>query len=125
FPGAERVELGENHRCRPEVVEFARGLVEGLPRRLPKPLAAAREPATAGAVEVFVSPTPEDEARAIADRIARLIANGHAPGDVAVLFRSTRTSARPLVEALRARDIPVQVVGHTSLLARPEMALVA
>src|SRR5690606_20725957 len=70
FPGAERVELGENHRCRPEVVEFARGLVEGLPRRLPKPLAAAREPATAGAVEVFVSPTPEDEARAIADRIA-------------------------------------------------------
>lgn len=125
FPGAERVELNENHRCRPEIVQFARGLVDGLARRLPKSLAAAREPAAAGAVELAVSPTPEDEARAIADRIARLIADGHAPGDVAVLFRSTRTSARPLVEALRARDIPVQVVGHSSLLARPEMALVA
>ncbi|HEY8470790.1 MAG TPA: ATP-dependent helicase, partial [Longimicrobiales bacterium] len=126
FPDAERVELGENHRCRPEIVQFARGLAESLARRLPKQLAAAREPAPMGAVELLpVAGTPADEARLIADRIRELIADGHAPGDIAVLFRSTRTSARPLVEALRARGIPVQVVGHTSLLARPEMALIA
>jgi len=45
FPGAERVELGENHRCRPEIVDFARVLAESLVRRLPKQLTAAREPA--------------------------------------------------------------------------------
>src|SRR5439155_492354 len=38
-----------------------------------------------------------------------------------------RTSARPLIDALRNRPtpIPVAVVGKTSLLARPEMALIA
>src|SRR5690606_20556634 len=85
----------------------------------------ARKPAPPGAVELFVASTPEAEAQTIAARIEKLIAAGHAPGDIAVLFRSTRTSARPLVEALRARGIPVQVVGHGSPLARPEMALVA
>jgi len=125
FNAAERVELGENHRCRPEIVDFARVLAESLVRRLPKQLTAAREPAPPGAVELFVASTPEAEAQTIAARIEKLIAAGHAPGDVAVLFRSTRTSARPLVEALRARGIPVQVVGHGSLLTRPEMALVA
>ena len=126
FPDAERVELGENHRCRPEIVQFARVLAESLARRLPKQLTAAREPAPKGAVELLVvEGTPDDEARVIGERIAQLIDGGHAPGDIAVLFRSTRASARPLVDALRARGIPVQVVGHTSLLARPEMALIA
>lgn len=125
FPGAEGVELGENHRCRPEIVDFARVLAESLARRLPKQLTAAREPAPPGAVELFVATTPEKEAETIAARIEQLIEAGHAPGDVAVLYRSTRTSARPLVDALRARGIPVQVVGHGSLLARPEMAVVA
>lgn len=125
FPGAEGVELGENHRCRPEIVDFARVLAESLARRLPKQLTAAREPAPPGAVELFVATTPEKEAETIAARIEQLIEAGHAPGDVAVLYRSTRTSARPLVDALRARGIPVQVVGHGSLLARPEMALIA
>ncbi len=125
FPESAAVALRSNHRCRPEIVEFARPLVSCVPRRLDKVLVSAREPAPAGAVEVLVAQTPEDEAGAIAGRIARLVAEGHAPRHIAVLYRSVRTSARPLVLALRERGIPSLVVGKTSLLAHPEMALVA
>ncbi|HXF71384.1 MAG TPA: ATP-dependent DNA helicase [Actinomycetota bacterium] len=123
----ERVALGRNHRCRPGIVRFARHVVEALPaaERLPKVLEAAREEAEPGAVEVATYATPEDEAGGIAARIEQLLADGHRPADVAVLYRSVRTSASPLVRALRERGIPVAVVGKTSLLARPEMALVA
>ena len=44
---------------------------------------------------------------------------------MAVLFRSVRTSASPLIDELRKRRIPVAVIGKTSLLARPEMCLLA
>jgi DNA helicase-2/ATP-dependent DNA helicase PcrA len=125
YQGTQVVRLGENHRCRPEIVAFARHVVDGLPGRLDKVLESAREPSPSGAVEVVVAETAEDEARAIAGRIARLIEHGHQSRDIAVLYRSVRTSARPLIEHLRARGIPVMVVGKTSLLARPEMALMA
>jgi DNA helicase-2/ATP-dependent DNA helicase PcrA len=125
FSHAERVDLAENHRCRPEIVRFAGALMARVPGRLPKILSAARPATQLGAIEVAVAETPRDEARFVAKRIADLIAQGHAPGDIAVLYRSVRTSARPLVEELRARDIPCVVVGKTSLLARPETALIA
>jgi ATP-dependent DNA helicase UvrD/PcrA len=125
YQDAERVRLPKNHRSRPEIINFARHVVECLPNRLPKALDAAREAAATGAVEIAVAPTAESEAEVIADRIAKLIASGHRPAGVAALYRSVRTSARPLIEALRHRNIPVSVIGTTSLLARPEMALIA
>jgi DNA helicase-2/ATP-dependent DNA helicase PcrA len=125
YQGTQVVRLGENHRCRPEIVAFARHVVDGLPGRLDKVLESARGASPSGAVEVAIAETAEDEARALAGRIARLIMDGHQPRDIAVLYRSVRTSARPLIEQLRARDIPVMVVGKTSLFARPEMALIA
>src|SRR5690606_8119729 len=122
---AETVRLAENHRSRPEIVRFASHAVAPLDDRLDKVLASARDVAESGCVEVAVAETAEDEARLIAERIAGLIRDGHEPSDIAVLYRSVRTSARPLVDALRARGIPVAFVGKTSLLARSEAALVA
>ncbi|MDI6824253.1 MAG: ATP-dependent DNA helicase [Bacillota bacterium] len=128
FPGrhgADMVKLGRNHRSRCEIVQFAAHVVKGMGGRIDKVLEAARERSPGGAVEVFFADTPEDEAEMVVRRIERLLAGGHRPGDIAVLYRSVRTSARPLVEALRARRIPATVVGKTSLLAHPEMGLVA
>jgi DNA helicase II / ATP-dependent DNA helicase PcrA len=123
YAGTEPVKLAENHRCRPEIVRFARVSVQGLRGRLDKTLDGARS--AGGGVEVTVASTADHEACLIAERIERLLADGHQPGDIAILYRSVRTSARPLVEELRRRDIPTAVIGKTSLLARPEMALVA
>lgn len=125
YQGTHTVQLGENHRCRPEIVRFARHVVEALPERLPKVLESAREAAEPGAVEIAYGATAEDEARLIANRIEALLRDGHQPAEIAVLYRSVRTSARPLVAELRARGIPIAVIGKTSLLARPEMALIA
>jgi DNA helicase-2/ATP-dependent DNA helicase PcrA len=124
---AERVPLERNHRCRPGIVHFARRVVEALPRgeRLDKVLEAAREELAPGSVELATFPTAEDEAAGIAARIEQLLADGHRPGEIAVLYRSVRTSAAPLVAALRERGIPTVVIGRTSLLARPETALIA
>ena len=62
-------QLGENHRCRPEIVSFAKAVVHNLPGRLPKVIESAREKAHPGAVEILIEKDPEDEARA-ASRIA-------------------------------------------------------
>jgi len=125
YPGTAETALATNQRCRPDIVELGCHLVGKLTDRAPKRLEAAREPARPGAVEVMVCADPGQEAAGIAARIESLLADGHRPGDVAVLYRSVRTSARPLVDELRSHGIPAAVVGKTSLLAHPEMALLA
>jgi len=67
----------------------------------------------------------EDEATRIADTIARLHELGHRYQDMAVLFRSVRTSAMPLVNALESRGIPYTCGGRTGLFMQPEMSLFA
>lgn len=125
YPGTAETALATNQRCRPDIVELGRQLVGKLDDRAPKQLAAARDPARPGAVEVMVGSDPAHEAAGIAGRIQALLADGHQPGDIAVLYRSVRTSARPLVDELSSRSVPVAVAGKTSLLAHPEMALLA
>jgi len=61
-------QLGENHRCRPEIVSFAKAVVHNLPGRLPKVIESARRKADPGAVEILIGENPEGEARCIADR---------------------------------------------------------
>jgi DNA helicase-2/ATP-dependent DNA helicase PcrA len=76
-------------------------------------------------IEVASASDPDGEAAAIAARIKSLLAKGHKAGDVAVLFRSVRTSAAPTIEALRKEGIPASIVGKVSILDKPEMRLVA
>jgi DNA helicase II / ATP-dependent DNA helicase PcrA len=125
YPGTAETALSTNRRCRPDIVGLGRQLVDKLDDRQPKRLGTGREPAPPGAVEIMVGDDPAHEAAGIADRIEKLLADGHQRGDVAVLYRSVRTSARPLVDELRGRGIPVAVAGKSSLLAHPEMALLA
>ncbi|MQA85101.1 MAG: AAA family ATPase [Streptosporangiales bacterium] len=125
FPAAARVELAHNHRCLDGIVEFARPAVETITTaRMPKSLAASRH-AERPCVEALFGDDAVIEARTIVERIRRLLDSGHRPGDVAVLYRLVRTSASPLVAALREAAIPHEVTGRFSLLARPEMALLA
>ncbi|MCL6647889.1 MAG: ATP-dependent helicase [Chloroflexi bacterium] len=125
FQEAERVHLTTNYRSRPEIIRLASAVVEGLPSRLPKELRADRPPSPPGAVEFFVAATPSSEAEEIARRVDLLLAEGQSPGEVAILLRSVRTAAQPIVAALRRHGVRVSVVGRTSLMARPEMALIA
>jgi DNA helicase-2/ATP-dependent DNA helicase PcrA len=124
FAPAERRTLGLNHRSVRPIVEVSGRFATTIAPRLEKDIQAAREDA-GPAVELAAASIPQGEAELIAGRIQRLLGEGHRPGDIGVLFRSVRSSARPLLLALREKSIPVAVVGRLSLLDRPEMALVA
>ncbi|MGE5483887.1 MAG: ATP-dependent DNA helicase [Ignavibacteriales bacterium] len=148
--GGARKQLGENHRSVRAIVDLASEFAGTIRGRIPKEMRSSRhdsaEPALAQpdsahsalvqpthsasapgrpAVEIFHALDAHEEARLVADRIRSLIALGHNPHDIAVLFRSVRTSAGPIVDALKAAGIPADITGRVSLLDRPEMALIA
>ncbi|TNM68640.1 ATP-dependent helicase [Streptomyces sp. NP160] len=93
--------------------------------RLPLPVLGPRPSAGEGRVEVAWAQTAGEEAALLADRIAVLWhADSRLPADqrrtAAVLCRA-RSQFPLLEEALRTRDVPVEVVGLGGLLLRPEV----
>nr|WP_255479839.1 ATP-dependent DNA helicase [Quadrisphaera sp. RL12-1S] len=93
--------------------------------RLPLPVLGPRPGAGDGRVEVAWAQTAGEEAALLADRIAVVWhADARLPADqrrtAAVLCRA-RSQFPLLEEALRARGVPVEVVGLGGLLLRPEV----
>ena len=121
-PSAHRVTLATNRRSRAEIVTRANTFASTIPQRLEKVMEPVRP---GGEVQVvpWKAETPEDEAATIAETISRLRERGFRYRDVGVLFRSVRTSAPPLITALRARDIPFTCGGRTGLFLEPDIAL--
>src|SRR5262245_34243749 len=77
-------------------------------------------PAGGPETHAWAAETPEAEARVIAETIEKLHERGYRYKDIAILFRSTRTSAPPLLAELKERDIPVRCAGRTGLFLQPE-----
>jgi DNA helicase-2/ATP-dependent DNA helicase PcrA len=85
------------------------------------PALVARPAAGAGEVQVAWLPTVEDEARAVAELIEAQWRSSDPPPTAAVLCRAR--AQFPLVDAaLRAKGLPVEVVGLGGLLSQPEVA---
>jgi len=123
-PSCATVQLDTNRRSRPEIVFKANAFAQSIPERLLKEMRAVRDPGPNQVVD-WMAGTDEGEAERIVDTIIRLRALGYAYRDIAVLFRSVRTSAPPLIEALRRRQIPYSAGGRTGLFLQPEVAFVA
>lgn len=123
-PKAVSVTLDTNRRSRPAIVSAATRFSESIPQRLPKTMQAVRDPGPSQVV-AWAADTDQDEADRVADTILRLKALGYRYRDVAVLFRSVRTAAPPLIEALRTRDVPYTAGGRTGLFMQPEVAYLA
>jgi len=123
-PSCVTVELDTNRRSRPEIVSKANAFAQSIPERLSKEMKAVRDPGPNQVLD-WLAETDEAEAERIADTIVRLKALGYRYRDIAVLFRSVRTSAPPLIEALRRRNIPYTAGGRTGLFLQPEVAFVA
>lgn len=121
---ADTVRLETNRRSRPRIVATANAFARSIPNRLPKAMKPTRAGAKAEVIP-WSAADAEDEASQIAVTIARLHKLGHRYQDIAVLFRSVRTSAMPLVDALEDRQIPYTCGGRTGLFMQPEMSLFA
>src|SRR5262249_24224879 len=95
-----------------------------IPQRLRKEMQSVREPGPSQVVP-WSATTDQEEADLIADTILGLKDLGYRYRDISVLFRSVRTSAPVLIEALRAHQIPYVAGGRTGLFLQPEVAYLA
>ncbi len=118
FPGAREVRLEQNYRSTGNVLACANAVIAKNPGRKEKRLFTADGPGEK--VRVVAAATDEDEARFVAEEIARLRREGRPLGDVAVLFRLNAQS-RPIEEALREASIPYAVHGGQAWFDRAEV----
>ncbi len=123
-PASATVQLDDNRRSRPTIVSAANAFARSIPDRLSKQMRSVRE-AGENELVAWSAETDEDEATRIAETVQHLKALGYRYRDIAVLYRSVRTSAPPLIEAFRARDIPYTAAGRTGLFLQPEVAFLA
>jgi DNA helicase-2/ATP-dependent DNA helicase PcrA len=119
---SQRRMLADNYRSTPAIVTAASSFAGTIKEREPKLMSPIRSDCNP-ALELTGADNPEEEAKRIVKRIRPLVESGHKLGDIAVLFRSVRTSAKALVDTLRKEGIPFAMTGKLSLLDRPEMAL--
>ena len=132
-----RETLRTNFRTRPEIIDvlnptFAEAMGEAF-----TPLHAGRGPADDGDpgphVELLVADKGADwdlegmaspwrlaEARALARRVAALVADGTAPGQIVVLMRAS-TDMRAYERALEREGLPTYVIGGRGYWAHPQV----
>ncbi|MGI9033296.1 MAG: ATP-dependent DNA helicase [Acidimicrobiales bacterium] len=116
FPPRRVLPLQTTFRFGPRLVALANRIQSQVVEHLPKELAAAPD-APATTIECFLAADDTEEAATIAADVA---ARGAPFGETAVLCRKRRL-IRPIVDAMEAVAIPVEVVGASGLLDRPEV----
>lgn len=119
YAPAKSVTLSTNYRSRPRIIATANAFTESIAPRLAKQMQTHR-PAGGPELHCWSAPTPPDEAAIIADTILKLRELGYRYRDIAVLYRSVRTSSPPLIQALKDRHIPFHCAGRTGLFLQPE-----
>src|SRR5207249_3708858 len=103
----------------PKIIAAANAFAESIKPRLPKKMKPHR-PAGGPEVHCWAAETVPDEAEVIADTIEKLRKKGYRYKDIAILFRSVRTSSPPLIEVFEKRGIPFRCAGRTGLFMQPE-----
>jgi DNA helicase II / ATP-dependent DNA helicase PcrA len=117
FPSALTIGLGRNHRSSRRIVAAAGALIANNSARLPKELRSSRP---GDKVELWLCPDGMTEASAIAAEAERLVALGVPLPKMAVLCR-TNAIARPIANALAARNLPHVVIGGHGFFDRNEV----
>lgn len=113
--------LDTNRRSRPAIIASANAFAQSIPNRLDKEMKPYR---SAGSNEVvtWMAETDVEEAETIAQHIKALHEQGYAYRDIAVLFRSVRTAAPPLLDACQRLGIPFACGGRTGLFLQEDVA---
>jgi len=114
--------LSENRRSRPSIIAMANKFAKSIKPRLDKEMKPCRS-ADGPETHAWAAETPDEEATTIADTIERLHKIGYRYKDIAILFRSSRTSSPPLIEEFKARNIPFRCAGRTGLFLQPEASV--
>jgi len=116
FPPPGTLPLQVTFRFGPRLVDLANRIQAQVGEHLTKQLGAGPD-APDTTIECFLAADDAEEAATVAADIA---GRGAPYGETAVLCRKRRL-IRPIVDALDAHKIPVEVVGASGLLDRPEI----
>ncbi|AGA35411.1 ATP-dependent DNA helicase UvrD/PcrA [Thioalkalivibrio nitratireducens DSM 14787] len=118
FPGTQVVRLEQNYRSSANILNAANALIRNNQGRLGKELWTDGQ---AGApVRLFAAINEQDEARFVAETIARHVEHGGLHRECAVLYRSNAQS-RVIEDTLFARRIPYRVYGGLRFFERLEI----
>ncbi|ABK53547.1 UvrD/REP helicase [Acidothermus cellulolyticus 11B] len=122
--------LATSFRNSPEILAVANLIAEPLRAgrdTTAVPVLRPRDDAPVGEARCACYPTVEDEAAAVAEYVARVLREDEAarqagePGrSIAILLRKWR-QLLPLEPALRARGVPIRILGVGGLLDQPEI----
>ena len=119
---ATALTLSENRRSRPAIIDLANTFAKSISPRLDKKMKPCR-PAGGPETHSWAAETPEAEAKTIAETIEKLHKRGYRYKDIAILFRSSRTSSPPLLAEFKERGIPFRCAGRTGLFLQAEAAV--
>lgn len=118
FPNSKVVVLDQNYRSTSNVLNAANAVIAKNPGRKPKKLWTAKQGGLP--LATYVGEDENDEARFIADEIARLRDEGEPLTNIAVFYR-TNAQSRSIEEALLLRKIPYKIFGGLRFYDRKEI----
>jgi len=118
FSGAVTFKLEENYRSREPILKVANALIEHNRSRLGKQLISTR--GTGDEVTILNSNDENEEARKIAQKIAKLLESGVNAKDIAVLYR-VNVLSRSIEEGLNRAGIAYKLVGVLRFYDRAEI----
>lgn len=105
---AKIVRLGQNYRCRPNIVKAAEASVSINEERVPKRLWSER--GEGGLVELQIYPSDLDETQGIVEKVQFMISSGVRESEIAVLTRK-RMDLRIIAKALKTAKIRCEAIG--------------
>ena len=106
--GAKMVRLGQNYRCKPNIVKAAEASVSINEERVPKRLWSERD--GDGLVELQIFPNDLDETRGVVSKVQDMLGLGVRESEIAVLTRK-RMDLRIVVKALRNAQVRCEAIG--------------
>jgi DNA helicase-2/ATP-dependent DNA helicase PcrA len=118
YPNATVVKLEQNYRSTKRIVSAALGVIARSSEREPKELWTANDDGEA--IRIVAARDERDEAAFVCEAVRRARAEGTDPREIAVFYR-IHAQSRVLEEALRAANVPYQIVGGTKFYDRAEI----
>jgi DNA helicase-2/ATP-dependent DNA helicase PcrA len=118
FPDATIIKLEQNYRSTARIVKAALGVIERSEERIPKDLWTQN--LDGAPVEIVAAKDERDEAAYVVQVVQEARARGIDPKEVAVFYR-VHAQSRVLEEALRAVNVPYQIVGGVRFYERSEV----
>jgi len=118
YPDAKVVKLEQNYRSSKRIVSAALAVIAPSPSREPKELWTANDDGSP--IRVITCADERDEAACVVRAVRDAREAGIAAREIAVFYR-VHAQSRVLEEALRAVDIPYQIIGGAKFYDRAEI----